>query len=197
MAITGEGFFVVRQKTGDAGGQPLFSGSSMYTRRGDFEADRNGYLVNGTGNYLMGYQVDPTTGAVTGSQLNVIRIPSSNLAARATTTVEYEANLPKYPLTANANPATAGSELITPANDIAALPAAQETNFLNETIAGQSVTVYDTAGSPINVQFRWGKNSNAPRKPGACSISRTATLSVRPPSGPACPTTCSSTLPVS
>ena len=161
MAITGEGFFVVRQKTGDAGGQPLFSGSSMYTRRGDFEADRNGYLVNGTGNYLMGYQVDPTTGAVTGSQLNVIRIPSSNLAARATTTVEYEANLPKYPLTANANPATAGSELITPANDIAALPAAQETNFLNETIAGQSVTVYDTAGSPINVQFRWGKNSNA------------------------------------
>jgi flagellar hook protein FlgE len=161
MAITGEGFFVVRQKTGDAAGQPLFSGSSMYTRRGDFEADRNGYLVNGTGNYLMGYQVDPTTGAVTGSQVNVIRIPSSNLAARASTTVEYEANLPKYPLTANANPATAGSELITPANDIAALPAASETNFLNETIAGQSVTVYDTAGSPINVQFRWGKNSNA------------------------------------
>lgn len=161
MAITGEGFFVVRQKTGDAAGQPVFSGSQMYTRRGDFEADRNGYLVNGTGNYLMGYQVDPTTGAVTGSQANVIRIPSSNLAARASTTVEYEANLPKYPLTANANPATAGSELIAPANDVPALPASSETNFLNQTIAGQSVTVYDAAGSPINVQFRWGKNSNA------------------------------------
>lgn len=161
MAITGEGFFVVRERTGDAAGQPIFSGASLYTRRGDFEVDRNGYLVNGTGNFLMGNQVDPTTGAITGSQLNVIRIPSSNLAARASTTIEYEANLPKYPLTANANPGTPGSELLTPANDLAALPAAQETNFLNETIAGQSVTVYDAAGSPINVQMRWGKSSNA------------------------------------
>jgi flagellar hook protein FlgE len=161
MAISGDGFFVVKERTGDAAGQPIFGGAEHYTRRGDFDVDRNGYLVNGTGNYLMGYPVNPTTGAVSGSQLSVLRIPSSNLAARATTTVEYEANLPKYPLTANASPTTPGSELLTPALDVAALPAASETNFLNQTIAGQSVTVYDAAGSPINVQVRWGKTSNA------------------------------------
>lgn len=161
VAISGEGFFIVKERTGDAAGQPIFAGSNLYTRRGDFDVDRNGYLVNGTGNYLMGYQVDPTTGAITGSQLNVVRIPSANLAARATTTIEYEANLPKYPLTANANAATPGSELLSAPLNIAAIPASSETNFLNQTIAGQSVTVYDAAGSPINVQIRWGKTSNA------------------------------------
>lgn len=161
MAISGEGFFAVRARTGDAAGQPIFAGATMYTRRGDFDVDRNGYLVNGTGYYLEGYPIDPTTGAVTGSSLSVIRIPSANLAAKASTTIEYEANLPKYPLTATANPLTPGSELITPAVDVAALPASSETNFLNQTIAGQSVTVYDAAGSPVNVQMRWGKNSNA------------------------------------
>ncbi|HRE21162.1 MAG TPA: flagellar hook-basal body complex protein, partial [Rhabdaerophilum sp.] len=161
VAISGEGFFIVKERTGDAAGQPIFAGSNLYTRRGDFEVDRNGYLVNGTGNYLMGYQVDPTTGATTGSSLNVVRIPSANLAARATTTIEYEANLPKYPLTANANASTPGSELLSAPLNIAAIPASSETNFLNQTIAGQSVTVYDAAGSPINIQIRWGKTSNA------------------------------------
>ncbi|KAF0232214.1 MAG: hypothetical protein FD175_36 [Beijerinckiaceae bacterium] len=161
MAISGEGFFAVRERTGDAAGQPIFGGAVKYTRRGDFDVDRNGYLVNGTGYYLEGYPVDPITGAVSGSALGVLRIPSANLAARATTAVEYEANLPKYPLTASANPAVANSELIGAANDVAALPATSETSFLSQTIAGQSVTVYDAAGSPINVQMRWGKNSNA------------------------------------
>jgi flagellar hook protein FlgE len=161
MALSGEGFFVVRERTGDVAGQPVFAGANLYSRRGDFEVDRNGYLVNGTGNYLMGYQVDPTTGAVAGSQLGVIRIPSANLAARPTTTVEYEANLPKYPLTGAATSAVPGSELLTPALNTATVSATDETNFLNQTIAGQSVTVYDAAGSPINVQMRWGKTSNA------------------------------------
>jgi flagellar hook protein FlgE len=161
ISVSGEGFFVVRQKSGDVAGQPVFSGSDLYTRRGDFEVDRNGYLVNGTGNYLMGYSISATTGAISGSSLSAIRIPSANLAARATTFVEYEANLPKYPLTASANASVAGSELISAGNNIAALPASSETSFLNETIAGQSVTVYDSAGSPINVQMRWGKSSNA------------------------------------
>lgn len=161
IALTGEGFFIVKQRTGDVAGQPIFSGSDLYTRRGDFELDRNGYLVNGTGNYLEGYGVDPITGATLGSTLSAVRIPSSNLAARATTTVEYEANLPKYPLTANATPSVPGSELLSAPLNIPLIPAASETNFLNETIAGQSVTVYDAAGSPINVQMRWGKTSNA------------------------------------
>jgi flagellar hook protein FlgE len=162
VAVSGEGFFMVKQSTGTSNGQPIFAGSTMYSRRGDFEIDRNGYLVNGTGNYLMGYPLNPTTGVISGA-LGVMQVPSSNLPARATTTVNYEANLPKLPLTNTYNAATANSELLTGALYTGATVAAQDsTIFQDRTIAGQTVTVYDAAGSPINVQTRWGKTSNTP-----------------------------------
>lgn len=162
IAISGEGFFAVRERTGDVAGQPVFGGAEMYTRRGDFELDRNGYLVNGTGYYLMGYPVNPINGAVTGSATQVLRISPNNLPARATSEIEYNVNLPKYPLTNNADPTVAGSELLTGALYTGAtVNAVDENGFLDRTIAGQSVTVYDAAGSPVNVQMRWGKTSNA------------------------------------
>lgn len=162
VAISGEGFFAVRERTGDVAGQPVFAGAELYTRRGDFELDRNGYLVNGTGYYLMGYPVNPTNGAVTGSATQVLRISPNNLPARATSEIEYNVNLPKYPLTNNADPTVAGSELLTGALYTGAtVDAVDENGFLDRTIAGQSVTVYDAAGSPVNVQMRWGKTSNA------------------------------------
>ena len=162
MGISGEGFFVVRERTGDAGGQPIFAGANLYTRRGDFELDRNGYLLNGAGYYLMGYPVDPNTGAVAGSSIQVLNISSNNLPARATSEVDYNANLPKYPLTNNSDPLVANSELLSGALYTGAtIAAADENGFLDRSIAGQAVTVYDAAGSPINIQFRWGKTSNA------------------------------------
>src|SRR5262249_41075364 len=62
MAINGTGFFVVQQKTGDTDGHSVFSGSTAYTRRGDFDMDKEGYLVNGAGYYLEGLPIDATTG---------------------------------------------------------------------------------------------------------------------------------------
>ncbi len=44
-----------------------FDGVDRYTRRGDFQLDKNGYLVNGAGYYLMGVPIDPTTGNPSGS----------------------------------------------------------------------------------------------------------------------------------
>lgn len=162
IAISGEGFFPVREPTGDVAGQPVFAGEQLYTRRGDFELDRNGYLVNGTGYYLMGYPVNPLNGAVIGSAIEVLRISPNNLPARATSEIEYNVNLPKYPLTNNASPTVPGSELLTgPLFTGATVAAVNENGFLDRTIAGQSVTVYDAAGSPVNVQIRWGKTTNA------------------------------------
>ncbi|MCZ8269378.1 MAG: flagellar hook protein FlgE [Beijerinckiaceae bacterium] len=162
VGISGEGFFAVRERTGDVAGQPIFAGAEMYTRRGDFELDRNGYLVNGTGYYLMGYPVNPITGAVTGTAMQVLRISPNNLPARATSEIEYNVNLPKYPLTNSAIPTVPGSELLTgPLYTGATVNAVDENGFLDRTIAGQSVTVYDAAGSPVNVQIRWGKTTNA------------------------------------
>lgn len=69
MAINGDGYFTVEKPTStDASNQPTFgSNATAYSRRGDFQLDANGYLVNGTGYYLMGTPIDPTSGAATGT----------------------------------------------------------------------------------------------------------------------------------
>lgn len=58
MAINGQGFFVVQKPDNFADGNPAFSGVDLYTRRGDFQIDQNGYLVNGAGYYLMGIPIE-------------------------------------------------------------------------------------------------------------------------------------------
>lgn len=160
-AVSGEGFFVVRQRTGMTGTQPTFGQTNLYTRRGDFEVDRNGYLVNGTGAYLTGYPLNTTSGAISGP-LQVLQISQNNIPARATTVVNYNGNLPKVPATANADPLIAGSELLTGAAYTGAtIAATDEAVFLDRTLEGQSITVYDSAGTPITAQMRWGKTTNA------------------------------------
>jgi flagellar hook protein FlgE len=49
MAIQGDGYFVVAQQIGEVDNRPVFDDTDAYTRRGDFEIDRSGYLVNGAG----------------------------------------------------------------------------------------------------------------------------------------------------
>jgi flagellar hook protein FlgE len=79
MAISGDGYFSVEAPSStDASGNPSFSGTTTeYTRRGDFQLDSNGYLVNGAGQYLMGSSVD-ASGNPSGSQ-QLIQINSSTL----------------------------------------------------------------------------------------------------------------------
>ena len=67
MAINGDGFFVVQKPSSFTDGRPTFDGSDLYTRRGDFQTDKDGFLVNGAGYYLMGIPVDAKTGNLAGS----------------------------------------------------------------------------------------------------------------------------------
>jgi flagellar hook protein FlgE len=71
MAIDGDGYFAVEQPSGtDSSGQPVFAGNSpVYTRRGDFQMNGNGFLVNGAGYYLMGSPIDQSTGAAGAPQV--------------------------------------------------------------------------------------------------------------------------------
>jgi flagellar hook protein FlgE len=62
MAVNGNGYFTVAKPSGFSNGQPVFDGTKLYTRRGDFQPDGNGFLVNGAGYYLMGAPIDPATG---------------------------------------------------------------------------------------------------------------------------------------
>ncbi|WP_321502540.1 flagellar hook protein FlgE [Breoghania sp.] len=162
MAVNGDGYFVVQEKIGEQDGRPIFSGTNVYTRRGDFTVDKDGYLVNGAGYYLFGNPIDETTGNVSGTVPELIQITNDFMGARRTTEIEYRANLPTYPITAQSDATVPGSELldstITPGNDILA---ADKTAFLRSSVAGEAITIYDENGSPVNVQVRWAKSQNA------------------------------------
>ncbi|MEQ8327128.1 flagellar hook protein FlgE [Parvibaculum sp.] len=167
MAINGEGFFIVSARAGTIDGNPVFDGVNYYTRRGDFAMDKHGYLVNGGGYTLQGLEIDPTTGNPVGDTPGRIQINRDFLAARTTSSIGLEANLPLWPKTVNADPDVANSELLTVGRftpalaDLSVISADNEDIFLDNSLSGGAVTAYDDLGAPANVQFRWAKTDNA------------------------------------
>ena len=162
MAINGDGYFVVQQVVGQQDNRPILGGVNFYTRRGDFEVDRNGLLVNGAGNYLMGLPLDPVTGNSTGSTPVPIRIANDVVPAQVTSRIEYRASLPARPSVTTYDPTVPGSELMAaslrPGGVAAAtINPASVDNFLSTSSRGGSVTVYDSQGNALDVQMRWAK----------------------------------------
>jgi flagellar hook protein FlgE len=145
MAINGDGFFVVQKPSGFTDNQPVFDGIDRYTRRGDFQPDKNGYLVNGAGYFLMGIPVDPTTGNLVGSVPQLLRFQNDFLPAQATTQIEYRANLAAYPRTPSADANVPRSELLDPitfsANPIASAPVAARITGAGAQLADVIATV--------------------------------------------------------
>src|SRR5580692_6101875 len=93
LAIAGQGFFAVSQPTGQVGGQPTFNAQQYYTRAGDFSLNSQGYLVNSAGQYLNGWQIDPTTGDINQNLLSPIQVTQTALNPVATSDVTLSANL--------------------------------------------------------------------------------------------------------
>jgi flagellar hook protein FlgE len=164
MAINGDGYFVVTQSTGNSATAPQFSGVNDYTRRGDFQMDSNGYLVNGAGYYLMGIPVNPATGAPTASSPQVLQFNNDFLPAQATTSINYAANLPSAPPTGVLNPAsfTTGFNPLDAASGGTGTVIGQDTTtFTNASLDGGSITAYDSLGNPVNVQLRWAETASS------------------------------------
>jgi len=111
MAINGDGFFSVQKPTSVTDNVPVFDGVTDYTRRGDFQVNANGNLVNGAGYYLMGVTVDPKTGNPTGNVPAVLQFQNNFIPAQATTAITYAANLPTQPKTP-ASSSASGNSLI-------------------------------------------------------------------------------------
>lgn len=156
MAINGDGFFVVQKPDSFVDNNPVFAGIENYTRRGDFQTDKNGYLVNGAGYYLMGIPVDPTTGNLAGSVPQLLQFQSDFLPAQQTTTIDYRVNLARTPKTNEYDSDIAGSELLNPAAFSAnplALPnqPAKIIGFGASLQPDASVTVTGTANLPANL----------------------------------------------
>ncbi len=109
MAINGDGFFNVQKSNGTVDNVPTFSGVTDYTRRGDFQVNANGNLVNGAGYYLMGVPVDPKTGNPLGNVPKVLQFQNNFIPAQTTTSINYAANLPSTPTTATSATSAAGT----------------------------------------------------------------------------------------
>jgi flagellar hook protein FlgE len=168
MAINGDGYFTVQSPTSFSASTPIFGGINSYTRRGDFQLNANGYLVNGSGYYLEGIQIDPTTGLAAGNLAAPLQFQNNFLPANATTQVSYGINLPTTPSTAAFNSAVPNSELLDPTNftvdptvnGTETVVGADVSTFVNESVDGGAVTVYNAAGTPANLQLRWAKTDS-------------------------------------
>lgn len=186
MAVQGDGYFVVAQQIGEVDNNPVFNDTNAFTRRGDFQINRAGYLVNGSGYYLQGLPIDPTTGNAAGASPEPVLVQSDFLAARPTGQIDYRLNLARYPLTANADPAIPRSELLNPANftnDPTVMPPTTTNGFiqandlplfLQNSLSGGATTVFDDSGSPVNVQFRWAKTASTLTSNASIAISNYA-----------------------
>jgi flagellar hook protein FlgE len=160
IALNSNGFFVVEPKVGQSDGNSVFAGTNFYTRRGDFEIDKEGMLVNGAGYYLKGLPIDSGTGNISGSVPEVIQLSNAFLPARQTNRINYQANLPQLPKPSAYKASIPNSELLragdylpstfTPANSVSnvAYPAIGA-------LDGDSLTI-SIGGNPFTYNFRNG-----------------------------------------
>lgn len=153
MAINGDGFFVVDESVGNSDNTVDFSGSNLFTRRGDFELSKDGFLVNGSGYYLKGYQLNPETGSRINGLAAPLEFSNSLLPAQVTTAVRYEANLAKVPSSEPFNAADyTSTDFVTQA---------EEGTFLDQSIDGGAITMFTTTGDKVDVQYRWSQTDPA------------------------------------
>ncbi len=164
MAINGQGFFVVQKPDSFTDNRPSFTGVDNFSRRGDFQIDKSGYLVNGAGYYLMGIPIDSTTGNLTGSVPTMLQFQNGFLPAEATTHIDYRANLASYPLTQDHQTGVVGSELLNQsnfaANPVVGAGAAAKIIGSGATLSGdaaavltgsQVLTSLSSAGGTLNI----------------------------------------------
>jgi flagellar hook protein FlgE len=129
LAISGEGFFTLSD-----------SGSMVYSRSGAFGTDRNGYVVNASGQRLQVFPPIAGTSSFDTAQLSDLRMSTADNPPAATTRIEAG-----YTLPANASVPT-----VTPFD-------ATDPNSFNHTTA---VTIYDSLGAAHQASLFFVKTAN-------------------------------------
>lgn len=125
LAINGPGFFRLDD-----------NGSLMYSRAGVFNVDRDGYIVNSTGQKLTGYQAD-LAGNITGA-LGSLSIDTTNIQPSPTGST-YPAGGGGISATLNLD---ANAATITP-------PPAFDRTVPSTYHNATSLTIYDSLGNPL------------------------------------------------
>ena len=96
LAISGQGFFNVSQAVSENNGTVVFNPQQEYTRAGDFSLDKDGYMVNGSGEYLNGWAAN-SAGALDQTKVVPIHIQQTGYSPIPTSSATLAANLPASP----------------------------------------------------------------------------------------------------
>jgi len=92
LAISGQGFFTAALPVGtNQDGTKNFDARNFYTRAGDFNRDREGYMVNGSGYVLQGWPV--TDDVVDKTQLAPIQVKEDVFTPTPTQALNFIGNL--------------------------------------------------------------------------------------------------------
>lgn len=129
LAINGQGMFRLSD-----------NGSISWTRNGQFQVDKNGYVVNASGAHLQGYLAN-ASGVIVPSTPADILINTSDLQPQATTTAKLGLNL--------------DSRETVPT--VAAFAPSNPLSYNDST----SVTVYDSLGNPHVMALYFVKSATA------------------------------------
>jgi len=91
LAVNGDGFFIVSRS----------DGPPVYSRNGQFELDRNGYIISPNGDKLMGFQSPASTGQLPSpvGGLKELQIPVIGSLPQTTSKIEIGGNLDANSLT--------------------------------------------------------------------------------------------------
>lgn len=141
LAIDDDGFFVMCDSAGNI----------SYTRAGSFVTDKNGYIINASGDYLQGYPVDDSGTLQTGTVTD-IQIKTGNIPAQATDSMTFTANF------------DASDEIIDRDGDPSATPPVDGVKFdpnNSDTYTDSyTTTVYDSLGNEHSVSQYFTKTAD-------------------------------------
>lgn len=115
MAINGQGFFIMEDQ-----------GSRVYTRAGQFQLDRDGFLVNSSNQKLIINSADEA-GGITGAAAP-LRLDTANISPKSTSLIEMSLNLDSSQEAPNTYP----------------FDPERPSSFTHST----SLTIYDSLGTP-------------------------------------------------
>jgi flagellar hook protein FlgE len=130
LAINGNGFFEVSN-----------GNQTLYTRNGQFQANKDGFIVSNAGNKLMGYPAS-ADGVIQPGGAIPLQLPTGGVAPKATDKVTVQMNLDARKATTLATPAA------TPAIDFT------DASTYND---ATSVTVFDAKGQDVALTYYFQK----------------------------------------
>lgn len=144
VAINGKGFFVLSN-----------NGAQTYSRNGQFQLDKEGYIVTSGGLNLQGYQVD-STGGVTGA-LGDLRLNTADIPPNPTAIAS-----PLVNLDSRSTVPTGGAF---PATLTAVVPATTPPTYVQPTTdmynSSTSTTIFDSLGNPHVATLFFSKSAAA------------------------------------